>query len=143
MCKSETPLLSPSRPDGHRAGGSAAATIPAGSLMPAKGLDSSGVKFYPPSEKYWRIGGKWYDFSNFLAKHPGGATVMRLAKVRAKRAVAGGGGFGGRAAARGNGGGGPLMRRCFCATGPVRGLHVRLRGAPPQLPESALHHQEI
>ena len=43
---------------------------------------SSGVKFYPPSEHLWRIGGKWYDFNSFLPKHPGGEEVLRLARDR-------------------------------------------------------------
>ena len=37
---------------------------------------SAGVPFYPPSEKYWRIGNKWYDFTDFLDKHPGGRAVL-------------------------------------------------------------------
>lgn len=43
---------------------------------------SSGVAFYPPSRKYWRIGGKWYDFSKYLSKHPGGSHVLELARDR-------------------------------------------------------------
>jgi len=43
---------------------------------------SSGVAFYPPSTKFWRIGGKWYDFQDFLKKHPGGPTVLLLARDR-------------------------------------------------------------
>jgi hypothetical protein len=43
---------------------------------------SSGVPFYPPSEKYWRIGGKWYDFSSFLQKHPGGGNSLLLCRDR-------------------------------------------------------------
>mmetsp|Transcript_84195 Transcript_84195/g.191973 ORF Transcript_84195/g.191973 Transcript_84195/m.191973 type:complete len:451 (-) Transcript_84195:41-1393(-) len=43
---------------------------------------SSGVAFYPPSSKYWRIGGKWYDFAEFLDQHPGGREVLELARDR-------------------------------------------------------------
>ena len=43
---------------------------------------SSGVAFYPPSDRLWRIGGKWYDFEPFLQLHPGGAEVVRLARDR-------------------------------------------------------------
>merc|ERR1719399_1213938 len=43
---------------------------------------SSGVPFYPPSERLWRIGGKWYDFAPFMQHHPGGAEVLRLAPDR-------------------------------------------------------------
>jgi fatty acid desaturase len=43
---------------------------------------SSGVPFYPPSDRLWRIGGKWYDFEPFLKLHPGGAEVVRLARDR-------------------------------------------------------------
>ena len=43
---------------------------------------SSGVAFYPPSDKYWCIGGKWYDFTEFLPKHLGGATVLQLVRDR-------------------------------------------------------------
>lgn len=41
---------------------------------------SSGVKFYPPSKKYWRIGNEWYDLSNF--DHPGGNQILQLARDR-------------------------------------------------------------
>ena len=34
------------------------------------------MPFYPPSDKYWRIGNRWYDFSDFLDKHPGGRAVI-------------------------------------------------------------------
>lgn len=43
---------------------------------------SSGVPFYPPSTRLWRIGGRWYDFEPFLKLHPGGAEVLRLARDR-------------------------------------------------------------
>ncbi|KAL3766412.1 hypothetical protein ACHAW5_008649 [Stephanodiscus triporus] len=43
---------------------------------------SSGVAFYPPSDRFWRIGGKWYDFADFLPIHPGGADVLRMARDR-------------------------------------------------------------
>lgn len=36
--------------------------------------------FYPPSEKYWRIGNQWYDFSKF--NHPGGKQVIELVRDR-------------------------------------------------------------
>jgi hypothetical protein len=45
-------------------------------------VHSSGVDFYPPSEKYWRIGGKWYDFSKFMHRHPGGKDIMKIARDR-------------------------------------------------------------
>jgi cytochrome b involved in lipid metabolism len=40
------------------------------------------VPFFPPSEKYWRIGGKWYDLTPFLDKHPGGREILLLARDR-------------------------------------------------------------
>ncbi|KAL1527464.1 hypothetical protein AB1Y20_016129 [Prymnesium parvum] len=43
---------------------------------------SSGVKFYPPSTSLWRIGGRWYDFTSFLDRHPGGAEVLLLSRDR-------------------------------------------------------------
>lgn len=43
---------------------------------------SSGVPFFPPSDRYWRIGGEWYDFEPFLHKHPGGAQILRLSRDR-------------------------------------------------------------
>jgi len=43
---------------------------------------SSGVCFYPPSTKYWRIGNKWYDFTDFLDQHPGGAQAILLSRDR-------------------------------------------------------------
>jgi len=49
---------------------------------PPKAIYSSGVAFYPPSDKYWRIGGKWYDFADFLPRHPGGAEILIMARDR-------------------------------------------------------------
>jgi len=43
---------------------------------------SSGVAFYPPSQRYWRIGGKWYDFKDFADVHPGGAQAVFLSRDR-------------------------------------------------------------
>lgn len=43
---------------------------------------SNGVPFLPPSERFWRIGGKWYDFTNFLDKHPGGSNILEIARDR-------------------------------------------------------------
>ena len=43
---------------------------------------SGGVRFYPPSKKYWRIGGSFYDFSSFMKRHPGGSEVMLMARDR-------------------------------------------------------------
>jgi hypothetical protein len=43
---------------------------------------SAGVPFYPPSYKFWRIGNKWYDFTDFLEMHPGGADVLEIARDR-------------------------------------------------------------
>jgi len=48
----------------------------AAAQIEAKAVWSSGVAFYPPSRKYWRIGGKWYDFKDFLQAHPGGADAL-------------------------------------------------------------------
>ena len=48
----------------------------------AKAVWSSGVPFFPPSTKYWRIGGKWYDLEPFLDKHPGGREALVLARDR-------------------------------------------------------------
>lgn len=48
----------------------------------AKAAWSSGVAFFPPSKKYWRIGGKWYDFTSFAQKHPGGADVLLMCRDR-------------------------------------------------------------
>jgi len=50
--------------------------------MEAKAVWSSGVPFFPPSQKYWRIGGKWYDLEPFLDKHPGGRHILLLARDR-------------------------------------------------------------
>jgi fatty acid desaturase/cytochrome b involved in lipid metabolism len=50
--------------------------------LQSKAVWSSGVAFYPPSRNFWRIGGKWYDFTNFLDKHPGGADVLKLCRDR-------------------------------------------------------------
>ena len=49
---------------------------------PLKPTMSSGVAFYPPSKQLWRIGGKWYDFTDFLKLHPGGEEVVRLSRDR-------------------------------------------------------------
>lgn len=46
----------------------------------AKPTWSSTVVFYPPSEKYWRIGNKWYDLTTF--KHPGGTQILEMARDR-------------------------------------------------------------
>ena len=43
---------------------------------------SSGVPFYPPSDRYWRIGGEWYDLEPFLHKHPGGGEILKMARDR-------------------------------------------------------------
>jgi len=51
-------------------------------VKPREPVMSSMVPFYPPSETLWRIGGKWYDFTPFLSRHPGGAEVIRLARDR-------------------------------------------------------------
>ena len=51
-------------------------------LKLAKPVWSAGVPFYPPSDKFWRIGNKWYDFTEFLDKHPGGADVLEIARDR-------------------------------------------------------------
>jgi cytochrome b involved in lipid metabolism len=48
----------------------------------AKAVWSSGVPFFPPSDKYWRIGGKWYDLTPFLDMHPGGKEVLLLCRDR-------------------------------------------------------------
>lgn len=50
--------------------------------LPRPAVWSSGVPFYPPSTQLWRIGGAWYDFEPFLALHPGGEEVVRLARDR-------------------------------------------------------------
>lgn len=51
-------------------------------LKPPKVSYSSGVAFYPPSDHHWRIGGKWYDFTDFLPLHPGGSEVLLLVRDR-------------------------------------------------------------
>jgi len=45
---------------------------------------SSGVGFTPSvwQGKYWRIGNKFYDLTPFLDKHPGGRTLLELARDR-------------------------------------------------------------
>ena len=54
----------------------------------AKAKWSSGCVFYPSSDKFWRIGGNWYDFDNITkvaAKpfdHPGGQKIIHLARDR-------------------------------------------------------------
>ena len=48
----------------------------------ARAVWSSGVPFFPPSERYWRIGGVWYDFASFVDRHPGGREVILLARDR-------------------------------------------------------------
>jgi fatty acid desaturase len=53
-----------------------------GSDANGRAVWSSGVPFYPPSQKLWRIGGKWYDFEPFLKHHPGGAEVVLMARDR-------------------------------------------------------------
>ena len=45
-------------------------------------VHSSGVDFYPPSTRYWRLGRKWYDFTDFLPRHPGGSEVLLLLRDR-------------------------------------------------------------
>jgi hypothetical protein len=40
---------------------------------------SSGVIFHPQG-RYWRIGGEWYDFTNF--QHPGGTEILYLCRDR-------------------------------------------------------------
>jgi len=40
---------------------------------------SSGVAFHPQG-RYWRIGGEWYDFTEFA--HPGGKEILYLARDR-------------------------------------------------------------
>ena len=57
------------------AGGTATASTSAAAAAAEdeqlKPVWSSGVPFYPPSSRYWRIGGEWYDLEPFLDKHPG------------------------------------------------------------------------
>ena len=64
---------------GGNPGTSTAAAKQAGDQKP---VWSSGVPFYPPSDRYWRIGGEWYDLEPFLHKHPGGAEILRMARDR-------------------------------------------------------------
>ena len=49
----------------------AAAAAAASDDKQVKPVWSSGVPFFPPSSRYWRIGGEWYDLEPFLDKHPG------------------------------------------------------------------------
>ncbi len=51
-------------------------------LLEPKVSYSSGVAFYPPSDHHWRIGGRWYDFTDFLPLHPGGSEVLLLVRDR-------------------------------------------------------------
>ena len=51
-------------------------------LLEPKVSYSSGVAFYPPSNHHWRIGGKWYDFTDFLPHHPGGSEVLLMVRDR-------------------------------------------------------------
>ena len=51
-------------------------------LEKPKPIYSAGVEFCPPSSKYWRIGGKFYDLEPFLEKHPGGSQILLLARDR-------------------------------------------------------------
>lgn len=60
----------------------AATTTSTFRLVEPKVAYSSGVAFYPPSDQYWRIGGKWYDFTDFLPHHPGGSEVLLLVRDR-------------------------------------------------------------
>lgn len=46
----------------------------------AKPTWSSTVVFYPPSDKYWRIGNQWYDLNRF--NHPGGKQILDMARDR-------------------------------------------------------------
>lgn len=52
------------------------------STVPRPPVISSGVEFFPPSNRLWRIGGRWYDFTPFMERHPGGAEVLRLSRDR-------------------------------------------------------------
>jgi len=60
----------------------AAAAAAASDDEQVKPVWSSGVPFFPPSSRYWRIGGEWYDLEPFLDKHPGGAEIVRLSRDR-------------------------------------------------------------
>ena len=68
---SEGAALAPSKVDGAVPG-----AVPGAAEKAAEARWSAGVPFYPPSDKYWRIGNRWYDFSDFLDKHPGGRAVI-------------------------------------------------------------------
>ena len=57
-------------------------TTPTSTTKIAAPNHSSGVAFYPPSQKFWRIGNKWYDFTDFLDKHPGGKQALLLSRDR-------------------------------------------------------------
>jgi len=61
--------------------GTSTAAKEAPSVEP-KPVWSSGVPFYPPSDRYWRIGGEWYDLEPFLDKHPGGGEILKMARDR-------------------------------------------------------------
>ena len=51
-------------------------------LLEPKVRYSSKVPFFPPSNKYWRIGTKWYNFTSFLHRHPGGSEALLLSRDR-------------------------------------------------------------
>ena len=55
------------REDGGSVDDAAAQSAPANNSVP---VWSSGVAFFPPSAKYWRIGGKWYNLSQLALGHP-------------------------------------------------------------------------
>ncbi len=77
--------MAPPSPENEETHGLAPPTVPPmehpAPPEPA-GVFSSGVTFYPPSKRLWRIGGKWYDFEPFLQLHPGGPEVIRLSRDR-------------------------------------------------------------
>ena len=66
----------------NRAGGNASApTDERDERVPlAEGRWSSNVVFFPPSDKYWRIGNQWYDLNKF--NHPGGKQILELSRDR-------------------------------------------------------------
>jgi hypothetical protein len=68
--------------DVKRAGGNASAPTDAkAEVAPlAEAVWSSNVLFFPPSNKYWRIGNQWYDLNNF--NHPGGKQILELSRDR-------------------------------------------------------------